>query len=107
MILWFFQHHWVVSDPRVCRRERFARCYLSLSCHFHTLLAFTCADDSSLSLSCTRAAFPTLLNFAVQSFFWVRLPVSAFTPADDLPLLSDLAQRLVVSGHTSTQTCVH
>ena len=60
-----------------------------------------------LSLSCTRAAFPTLLNFAVQSFFWVKLPVSAFTPADDLPLLFDLAQRLVVSGHTSTQTCVH
>ena len=28
-------------------------------------------------------------------------------PAAALPLLFDLAQRLVVSGHTSTQTCVH
>ena len=29
---------------------RFARCFRSLSCHFHTLLPFTCADDSCLSL---------------------------------------------------------
>ena len=60
---------------------RFARCNMSLSCHFHTLLPFTCADDSCFSLSCTRAAMPTILNFADQSFFCVRLPLNAFTPA--------------------------
>ena len=40
--------------------------FLSLR-HFRTLLPFTCSDDSCLSLSCTRAVFPTLLNFAENS----------------------------------------
>ena len=80
VILWFVQHRWAAIDSRVslCRltslteicassAARFARSYMSLSCHFHTLLPFTCADDSRLSLSCTRAAIPTILNFAVNS----------------------------------------
>ena len=84
----------MVIDPRVslCRltslteifascAARFARYFLSLSCHFHTFLPFTCADGSCVSLSCTRAAIPTILNFADQSFLWVRVPLSAFTPA--------------------------
>ena len=37
---------------------------------------FTCADDSCLSLSCTRAAVPTLLNFTSSSFCWMRPPLS-------------------------------
>ena len=33
---------------------RFARCYMSLCCRYHTLLPFTCADDSCLSLCHAR-----------------------------------------------------
>ena len=43
------------------------------------------------------------LEFAVQSFSWVRPSPSAFTFA--AVFLFDLASCLVVSGHTSTQTC--
>ena len=60
---------------------RFAHCNMSLSCHFHTLHPFTCADDSCFSLSCTRATIPTILNFAYHSFFCVKLHLNAFTPA--------------------------
>ena len=63
VVLWFVQHRRVVIDSRVSLccltllteifascAARFARCYMSLSCHFHTLLPFTCADDSCVSL---------------------------------------------------------
>ena len=82
--------------------DRNARSYMSLSCHFHTLLPCTCVDDScvSLSLACTRAAFPTFPNFASSSFFCG----SVFTPAA-VSTAFDLALYLVVSGHASTQTC--
>ena len=94
VIVWFGQHRWVVIGSRasLCRltslteifascTARFARCCMSFSCHCRTLLPFTCADDSCFSLSCTRAAIPTTLNFADRSFIWVRLPLSAFIPA--------------------------
>ena len=97
VILWFFFRPTPLSGHRssclsLCRlttpteifascAARFARCYVSLSCRFHTFLPCTCADDSCLSLSCTRSALPTVLNFADQSFFWVRLLLSACTPA--------------------------
>ena len=55
VVLWSIQHRWVVTDPRIslCRltslteilascAARFALCYMSLSCHFDTLLPFTC-----------------------------------------------------------------
>ena len=55
------EHRRVVIDPRVSlcgltflteflasRVARFARCYMSISCHFRTLLPFTCSDDSFL-----------------------------------------------------------
>ena len=45
-------------------------CRLALTenlCHFHTLLPFTCADDSCVFLWHARG--PTLLNFADQPFF--------------------------------------
>ena len=88
VILWFVQHRCVVIDPRVslCRLtslpEIFASCaarFARLSCRCHTLLPFTCADDSSLSLSCTRAAIPTILHFAIRTVFLVRPSSSAFT----------------------------
>ena len=82
--------------------DRNASSYMSLSCHFHTLLPFTCVDEScvSFSLACTRAAFPTFLNFASSSFFCGSVFAPAAVSAD-----FDLALCLVVSGHASTQTC--
>ena len=57
---------------------RFARCYTSTSCRFHTLLPFTCADDSCLS--CLHVAAPHCCEFCcLQSFFWVKPSLSAFT----------------------------
>ena len=73
-------------------------------CHFRTLLPFACSHDflslvivtcfamsfalrsaaiarlvlDASLLHCTRVAIPTLLNFAVHSFFWVRT-LSTFT----------------------------
>ena len=52
-----------------------------------------CVDDSCLSLSCTRASVPTILNLAVLSFFGLAL--SAFTPEAG-SLFFDLALCLVV-----------
>ena len=80
---------------------RFARCCMSLSCHFHTLLPFTCAGGSCLSPTRGR---PHGCEFCeISSFFCVRpgitlrfLQLSSF----------DQASCLVVSGHSSTQTCV-
>ena len=119
VILWFVQHRKTVIDSRVslCRLTslteifascaRFARCYMSLSCHFHTLLPFTCADDSCVSLPCTRAAISTILTFADQPFFWVKLPSERLHSCSCSSLFIDLALCLVASGHASTQTCVH
>ena len=98
----FVRHRWRVIDPRVSLSSGF---FVS-SCHCHTLLPFTCAHDSlSLSLlssspasQClslrsaaiarlvldasllhyTRAARPTLLISAVQSFCWMRNSVFPF-----------------------------
>ena len=82
---WFVQHCWAFIGSRVslCRLTslteifascagRFARCYISLSCHCRTLLVFTCSDDSCVSLSCTRAAIPTIMNFVIRTVFLVR-----------------------------------
>ena len=56
---------------------RFARCYLGLSCHFHTLLPFTCADDSCLSVM--HAGVATVVNFAIHTVFLGRPSSSAST----------------------------
>ena len=45
------------------------------------------------------------LEFCGAVFLWVRLALSAFTPAAASSLFFDLALCLVVSGHASTQTC--
>ena len=45
------------------------------------------------------------LEFCVTFFHWVRLALSAFTPAAASSLFLDLALCLVVSGHASAQTC--
>ena len=79
--------------------------YMSLSCHCRTLLPFACSHDSlSRSLSCTRVAIPTILNFEIRTALLLRPSSSAFTFCSCL--LFDLASYLVVSGHASTQTCV-
>ena len=78
---------------------RDARSYMSLSCHFHTRVLMT-LHVCLMTLACTRAAFPTFLNFASSSFFCG----SVFTPAA-VSAAFDLALCLVVSGHASTQTC--
>ena len=83
-----------VTEGRVSVSVSFAPCarsYMSLSCHFHTLLRFTCADDSSLVLARGR---PHDCEFCG----------SVFTPAA-VSAAFDLALCLVVSGHASTQTC--
>ena len=85
---------------------RCARCYVSLSCHIQTLLPFTCADDSSLSLSCLHAGVHTSLKFAVQSFFLDEASCECLHSCSCF-FFCDLASYLVVSGHASTQTCVH
>ena len=55
-------------------------------------------------LSCIARGRPHAFEFCcAQSLFWVRPSLSAFTFA--AVFLSDLASCLVVSGHTSTQTC--
>ena len=63
VIRWFVQDRWVVIDPRVSSRSfsvknlcfTYALCYMSFSCRCRTLLPFTCPDDFSLSVACTRA----------------------------------------------------
>ena len=72
---------------------------LCLSCHFRTLLPFTCVDDSCLSVM--HAGHD--LEFRGLSL--VRLALSAFTPATASSFFFDLTLCLVVSGHASTQTC--
>ena len=77
--------------------------YMSFSCHFHTLLPFTGADDSCLSLA--RGRRPT-----VDSAFLLRMRLPLGLPLSVLHscscfFFSDLALCLVVSGHASTQTC--
>ena len=85
---------------------------LCVSCHFRTLLPFTCIDDSCLSPSCTRAAIPTTV------FLWVSLALSAFTPAaasslffDRARLDSDMCARidrsscLVKPSHSLSHSC--
>ena len=69
VVFWFVQHCRVVIDPRVS--------LIKILCHFRALLPFTCADDSCVSLSCTRAAVPTLLNVASSSLSWMRPLLSA------------------------------
>ena len=113
VLLWFVQHRWVVIDPGVflcgltflteifasCA-ARFASCYTSLSCHFHTPLPFTCSDDSCLS--CLHVGATHGCEFCeISSFFWVEPSFNAFTFAT--VFLFDLALCLVVSGHASTQ----
>ena len=79
---------------------------LCLSCPFRTLLPFTCVDDSCLSLSVMHSGGRTHgLEFCGTVLLWVRLALSAFTPATASSLFFDLALCLVVSGHASTQTC--
>ena len=95
----FVRHRWRVIDPRVSLSSGF----FLWSCHCHTLLPFTCAHGLSLLssspasqclslrsaaiarlvldaplLHCKRAARPTLLNCAVQSFYWMRNSVFSF-----------------------------
>ena len=57
---------------------------LCLSCHFRTLLPFTCVDDTC------------------SVFLRVRLALSAFTPAAASSLFFDLTLCLVVSGHAGS-----
>ena len=60
----------------------------------------------SLSLSVMHSGGHTHdLEFGGTVFLWVRLALSAFTPAAASSLFFDLALCLVVSGHASTQTC--
>ena len=96
----FVRHRWRVIDPRVSLSSVF----FLWSCHCRTLLPFTCAHDSlslvivtcfamsftlrsaatarlvldASLLHCARAARPTLLNCAVQSFCWMRTSVFSF-----------------------------
>ena len=87
VVLWVVRHRNVFIDPRVSLTE--------ILCHFRTLLPLVCSHDflslvvvtcfamsfalrsaaiarlilDASLLHCTRAAVPTLLNFADQSFF--------------------------------------
>ena len=76
---------------------------LCLSCHFRTLLPFTCVDDSCLSVM-HAGGHSHDLEYCGTVFLWVRLALSAFTPAA-ASLFFHLALCLVISGHASTQTC--
>ena len=62
--------------------ERFARCYMSFSCHFRTLLFFTCSDNRFLLLA--RGTNPRLriLRY-VPSSFWVRPPLNVMVMLDE------------------------
>ena len=72
--------------------DRNACSYMSLSFHFHTLLPFTCADDSCVSLLHVGATHSCEFCGSVFTLGAVSTPF-------------DLALCLVVSGHASTQTC--
>ena len=62
---------------------------LCVSCHFRTLLPFTCVDDS---LSVMHAGGHSHdLAFFGTVFLWVRLALRAFTPAAASSLFFDLA----------------
>ena len=80
-----------------------ALCIISFSCHCRTLLPFKCSDDFflSLSLACTRATVPTLLNFAIRIVFLLD---EASTRCRSV--FSDLALCLAVCVHASTHACL-
>ena len=103
VVLGFIQHRRVVIDPRVslCRLTSLAEIFCFMCCAFRTLLPFTCSDDFSLRLSCTRAS-PLILNAASSSSCEVSPKYLHFCSC----LSFDLASCLVVGGHASTQTCV-
>ena len=59
--------------------DRNARSYMSLSCHFHTLLPFTCVDDSCVSLSCMHAGGLSHVSEFCELVFLLRIRLLILT----------------------------
>ena len=55
----------------VCSLQQRVLVTMRVGFFFARYFFFKCSDDF-LSLACTRAAVPTLLNFASSSFYWMR-----------------------------------
>ena len=88
----FFRHCWVVFDPRVSLSSRLFHCEVFVCLVIVTryfpprvLMTFSLVIVTCFAMSCTAVRFslalhagvPTLLNFADQSFCWMKPPLDA------------------------------
>ena len=104
VIRWFVRHRCLIIDPRLSHCRPTSLTVFSVSLVTVTRY-FPSRGLMTFSLSCTRAAFPTLLNFVATSGEALSECLNSGSAA--LLFDFDLASCLVVSGHFSTQTCAH